>query len=136
MSLLIQGSTILIGNPINFNVIMELNNLDNMIGGWFIGNFEPSAYKTNTFEVSFKLHPKNQIWDIHYHTVVTEINCIVRGKMIIQNTKLSQGDIFILKPYEIANPIFLEDTEIICVKVPSINDKVCVTKNENNLTQG
>ena len=97
-----------------------------MVGGWFVGDFEPTAYKTKDFEVSYKLHPKGQEWDIHYHTDVTEINYVIRGNMVLQGKTLKTGDIFILEPYEIADPNFLEDTEIICVKTPSINDKVSV----------
>jgi hypothetical protein len=44
--------------------------------------------------------------------------------MKIQDTLLVSGDIFILKPFEIADPEFIEDCEIICVKSKSINDKV------------
>jgi len=107
---------------------MKIKRIEDMIGGWFVGDFEPTAYKTNQFEVSYKLHPKGQQWDIHYHTDVTEINLLVRGKMILQGTTLTEGDIFTLKPYEIADPEFLEDTEIVCVKTPSVNDKVSVSK--------
>jgi hypothetical protein len=54
--------------------------------------------------------------------------------MIIQNTKLKKGDIFILEPYEIADPEFLEDCEIVCVKIPGIKgDKVTLIKNEKYL---
>lgn len=97
-----------------------------MVGGWFVGDFEPTAYKTKDFEVSYKLHQKGQEWDIHYHTDVTEINYVIRGNMVLQGKTLKTGDIFILEPYEIADPDFIEDTEIICVKTPSINDKVSV----------
>lgn len=107
---------------------MKLDRIENMIGGWFVGNFEPTAHKTDKFEVSFKIHKKDEIWDTHYHTEVTEINYMVRGKMILQNKELVSGDIFTLYPYEIADPIFLEDCEIICVKVPSVNDKISVIK--------
>jgi len=107
---------------------MKIDKIENMVGGWFIGNFEPTILRTEQFEVSFKVHPKGQIWDIHYHTHVTEINYVVRGKMIIQGKELIAGDIFTLYPYEIADPIFLEDTEIICVKTPSKNDKISVVK--------
>jgi len=105
---------------------MKVLKIDDMIGGWFVGNFEPTAYKTDQFEVSYKLHPKGQRWDVHYHTDVTEINYVIRGEMTIQGKLLSSGDIFILKPYEIADPEFLIDTEIICVKTPSLNDKISV----------
>ena len=107
---------------------MKISRIEDYVGGWFVGNFEPTAYKTDQFEVSYKLHPKGQEWDIHYHSTVTEINAVVRGKMILQGKELKTGDVFILEPYEIADPEFLEDTEIICVKTPSVNDKISVIK--------
>jgi len=103
---------------------MKISKLKDMKGGWFVGNFEPTAYKSENFEVSYKLHPKGQKWDYHYHTEVTEINLLIRGKMILQGTELLSGDIFTIPPYEIADPEFTEDCEIICVKTPSVNDKI------------
>jgi len=105
---------------------MELFKIDNMIGGWFVGNFEPTAFKTDMFEVSYKKHFKGEYWDTHYHHTVKEINLLIRGKIIIQGREINSGDIFIINPYEVSNPIFLEDCEIICVKTPSINDKIII----------
>ena len=106
---------------------MKIYNFKNATKGWFIGDFSNAVLRTANFEVSYKLHKKNEKWDTHYHTHVTEINLIVRGKMIMQGKTLLKDDIFVLEPYEIANPVFLEDTEIVCVKTPSKNDKVVVT---------
>lgn len=94
--------------------------MKDMKDGWFIGNFEPTSYKTDQFEVCFKHHPKGDIWDTHYHKLGTEINYLVSGKMKIQNKELNTGDIFILEPYEIADPIFIEDCTVLIVKTPSI----------------
>lgn len=99
-----------------------------MKGGWFVGNFEPTAFKTDLFEVSYKIHPKGENWDHHYHTIVKEVNLLTQGKMILQGKELNAGDIFIIEPYEIADPNFLEDCFIICVKVPSAQDKVVIKK--------
>ena len=44
--------------------------------------------------------------------------------MTLQNKLLTSGDIFTLEPFEIADPEFLTDCEIICVKTPSANDKI------------
>ena len=108
---------------------MNLHRLEDMIGGWFVGNFSPTSFTTSDVEVSYKKHPKGQIWDTHYHEKVTEVNLLVRGKMILQGKKLISGDIFTLHPYEIADPEFLEDCEIVCVKFPGIaNDKISVSK--------
>jgi hypothetical protein len=106
---------------------MKLLDFKDMKGGWFVGNFEPVAYKTKDFEVSYKIHAKNEKWDFHYHTEVTEINLLVQGLMNIQGKTLQSGNIFILEPYEIADPTFLEECHIVCVKVPSRQDKVVFT---------
>ena len=103
---------------------MKVDRIENMKGGWFVGDFEPTAYKTSEFEVSYKVHPQGEKWDFHYHTEVTEINYLVRGKMTLQNQMLMEGDIFTLEPFEIADPEFLTDCEIVCVKTPSANDKI------------
>ena len=106
---------------------MIIKNIKDMIGGWYIGDFDPSAFKTKDFEVCYKKHEKGEKWDTHYHTKIVEINYLIKGKMIIQNTILKEGNIFILNPGEIASPTFLENCEIIIVKVPSIpNDKVII----------
>lgn len=31
-----------------------------MKGGWFVGDFEPTAYKTKDFEVAYKFHYKEK----------------------------------------------------------------------------
>mgnify|MGYP003132400480 CR=1 FL=1 len=108
---------------------MKINALKKMKGGWFVGDFYPRATESKEVEVSYKKHPKGEKWDTHYHEHVTETNLLVRGEMIIQGKKLIAGDIFVLEPYEIADPQFIEDCEIVCVKTPAIkNDKIVVIK--------
>lgn len=93
-------------------------------GGWFVGNFEPSAFKTDAAEVCLKKHPKGEKWPKHYHKIATEINYVIRGKMTLQDTEFNAGDVFVIEPNEIADPEFLEDCELIVVKVPFVkNDK-------------
>ena len=88
---------------------MDILKGKDMIGGWFVGDFEPSAY-----------NPQGEIWDNHYHKIATEINYLIRGKMNLSGTTLEEGDIFILQPGEIAIPEFLTDCELVVVKTPSI----------------
>lgn len=108
---------------------MKIDRIENFYKGWFVGNFENTAFKTDACEVSYKKHHKEEIYEIHYQEKITEINLMISGEMIIQGTKITAGDIFILYPYEIADPIFLTDCEIVCIKVPGItNDKVVVKK--------
>jgi mannose-6-phosphate isomerase-like protein (cupin superfamily) len=110
---------------------MKVSRIENYKGGWYIGNFNPAAYKTNGFEVSYKIHKKGEIWDWHYHEHLDEINLIIRGSMTIQGKILSSGDIFILEPMEIADPEFIEDCEIVCIKSPNItNDKIVIKRDK------
>lgn len=103
---------------------MKIYKHKDMVKGWFIGNFEPTAYKSSEFEVNYRIHPAGEEWPVHTHTKTTEINLLISGKMLFQNTELNSGDIFIVEPWEISNPIFIEDCAIICVRTPSYNDKL------------
>ena len=94
--------------------------MSDMYGGWFVGNFEPSAHRTISCEVCYKIHAKGEKWDIHYHKLATEINYLIRGTMTIGGQTLCAGDIFTIAPNEIADPEFLEDCELIVVKLPSV----------------
>jgi hypothetical protein len=98
---------------------MKIFRFKDMKGGWYIGNFSPSAYNTEDFEVCYKKHSQGEIWDQHYHKAGTEINFLISGKMKIQDRIINSGDIFVIPPYEIADPEFLEDCQLIIVKTPS-----------------
>jgi len=101
--------------------------LNNMKGGWFVGNFEPSAFQTNFFEVAFAKHTKGQKWDTHFHKVATEITLVVKGKIQINDEVFTTGDIFVISPNEVASPQFLEDSEVVVIKTPSdVNDKYVI----------
>lgn len=106
---------------------MYIRRMEEMKGGWFVGNFEPSMFRTQDFEVCYKEHKKGEQWDVHFHKIATEINYLVRGKMTIQGRELTSGDIFVILPGEVADPVFLEDCDVVIVKVPSlIGDKYLV----------
>jgi len=108
---------------------MIIKKLKDSIGGWYVGNFKNAAYVTKNVELSFKNHKAGELWDWHYHQHLDEINLLVRGKMKIQGKFLAAGDIFILAPMELADPEFLEDCEIVCLKIPNItNDKISVLR--------
>lgn len=106
---------------------MRVERIEDMVGGWFIGDFEPSAFRAKDFEVCFKFHKKGEAWPKHYHKEATEINYLIRGSMSMSGKRLEAGDIFIMEPGMIAEPEFHEDCEMIVVKTPSVpNDKYIV----------
>lgn len=118
-----------VGNPIDLNKFIQTFGLNvykssDMKDGWFIGNFTPSVFKTELFEVCYKQHFKNEHWDSHFHKTALEINYLIRGTMQINGKILSSGDIFSIHQYYEATPTFLTDCDLIVVKVPSVlNDK-------------
>lgn len=104
---------------------MIVSRLEDTIGGWFVGNFEKAAYKTKGAEVSYKFHRAGEKYGWHYHEHLDEINLLIRGRMTIQGRELTSGDVFILERMEVADPVFIEDCEVVCVKLPNFtNDKV------------
>lgn len=108
---------------------MNVTKIADYVRGWFIGNFEPSVLKTDHFEVGLLTHKKGEYWASHYHKESVEYNVLVSGKMIIQEKELNSGDVFVFEKGEIADPVFLEDCIVVCVKVPSIpSDKFEVKK--------
>jgi quercetin dioxygenase-like cupin family protein len=106
---------------------MRREKLENFVRGWIIGDFNPSIFKTDQFEVAIISHRKNEIIPVHYHNDVEEFNVLISGKMIVNEQELSNGDIFILEKKEIVNVKVLEDSQVLCIKVPSIpEDKICI----------
>lgn len=95
-----------------------------MVRGWFVGDFEPSAFRTKNFEVGLLSHKKDEKWPEHFHLKAAEINCLISGKMKIKGTEINSGDIFVLEQGEVADPEFLEDCSLIVVKtISDVKDK-------------
>ena len=101
---------------------MKIHKLSDMTRGWFIGNFEPSVYKTNQFEVGVLFFPKGEKKPPHYHKFGTEYNVLLEGTFTTNDVTLVPGDIFIIEPNVIVDPVFHEDCRILCVKIPSVTE--------------
>ena len=61
---------------------MKVAKLSDMKGGWFIGNFEPSLYKTNDCEVAVKTYKKGDFEAAHFHKIATEYTIVASGKVM------------------------------------------------------
>jgi len=108
---------------------MRLGRIEDTEKGWFIGDFPKAIFQSKDFEVSWRMHPAGQKWDLHYQENAIEINLLIDGEMNLNGIKIIPGDIFILDPYEITDVDFIKDCSIVCVKTPSLpNDKVIVKK--------
>jgi len=102
---------------------MEIRNLSEFNNGWFLGFFDKSIIRTSDFEVAYHIYQPH-IAAPHIHKISTEINLIIRGRMKVGEDILGPTDIFIFRPEEHSDIEFLEETELVIVKMPSVpNDK-------------
>ena len=107
---------------------MKTAKLEDMIKGWFIGNFEPTLLRTNDVEVAVKSYNKGDYEEKHYHKIATEITVIVSGKVKMNGIEYSKGDIVVMEPNEATDFECLENgRQNVVVKLPGANDdKYCL----------
>ena len=109
-----------------FGSIKSTHTLDTMKRGWLVGNFEPSILKTDVFEVAYMRHKKGEYWPPHVHNEISEYNVLIHGKMKMNNELIEEGNVFIIPKGMLSRATFLEDCEVLCIKVPSVpSDKKC-----------
>ena len=101
---------------------MQTAKLEDMIKGWFVGNFEPTLLKTTDVEVAVKEYKKGDKEEKHYHKIATEITVVVSGRVKMNGVEYSKGDIIVMEPYEATDFEAIEDSVNTVVKFPGAND--------------
>lgn len=101
---------------------MKKSNINNMVKGWFIGNFEPSLWKTNDVEIAYKTYAKGDYEEKHFHKIATEFTLITSGSVRMFDKVWEKGDIVIVEPNDVTDFLALEDSETVVVKIPGAND--------------
>lgn len=99
---------------------MNSHNLSEMVGGWFVGNFEPSVFKTDAFEVAVKTYSAGDKEESHHHKIAFEITVIVSGLVQMNERIWKTGDIITISPGESTDFFAIEDTTTVVVKSPSV----------------
>ncbi len=103
---------------------MKVENLKNFFRGWFIGNFEPSLFKTNDVEVAIKKYKKGDVEPLHHHKISTEYTTILNGTVRMNGIEYGDGSIIVIEPNESTDFEALTDVTTVVVKTPfSKNDK-------------
>lgn len=107
---------------------MKKFNLNDMVGGWFVGDFEPSAFKTENFEVAIKKYKKNDYEKKHVHYKADELTVIVTGKVKMNGIEYSSNDIIYINAGEPTDfEVLSEEVITVVVKTKSIkNDKFII----------
>jgi quercetin dioxygenase-like cupin family protein len=106
---------------------MKHDRLEKMVRGWFVGNFSPAAYSTDSFEVAVKNYRAGECEDDHFHKVATEITVVISGVIRMKGFTWREGDIITLNPGENTAFEALTDSILVVVKTPSVVDDKYLT---------
>lgn len=90
--------------------------------GWFIGDFPKAVVRTKDFEVCWQGNPAGAMDAPHYHKIITEVQLITAGRMVINGEEFGPGDIYVSEPGEPYHAHYLEDTQVVAIKFPSVPD--------------
>lgn len=99
---------------------MQIDMLDAMFKGWFIGDFSPSVFHTKDVEVAVKFYQKGDKEHSHRHAVATEITVIVQGHARMRGVDLEKGAIVTISPGEYCDFYAVTDVVTVVVKSPSV----------------
>jgi quercetin dioxygenase-like cupin family protein len=109
---------------------MQQYKLEDMVRGWFIGNFDPTVYKTKDVEVGVRHYSAGDYETRHFHKVATELTVIISGDVQMNGKKYVPGDIVVIEPGESTDFKALTDAVNVVVKLPgALNDKYEVNDN-------
>lgn len=101
--------------------------LETMVGGWFVGGFEPTALSTTSSEVAVKRYRAGDKEAEHFHKVATEVTLVLEGTVRMAGGEWSSGDIIVLEPGEATAFEAVTDAVNVVVKLPgALNDKYLV----------
>ena len=103
---------------------MRCHRLEDMVRGWFVGDFEPTAHKTDAVEVGVRHYQAGDYEKRHYHKIATELTVIVSGQVQMNGRTFGPGDIVLVEPGESTNFMAMTDAVNVVVKLPGVlNDK-------------
>ena len=103
---------------------MKKAKLEQMVKCWFVGDFEPTLYKTTAAEVAVKSYKAGDYEESHYHKIATEITVVISGTVEMNGIRYGAGEIIVIEPYEKTNFEAITDTVNAVVKIPgAIDDK-------------
>lgn len=100
---------------------MKVFQLDEMVKGWFVGNFTPTALSTKDVEVAVKKYKAGDYESSHYHKIATEITVITDGQVKMNGVIYSSGAIIVIEPNQATDFLALTDVTTTVVKYPGVN---------------
>lgn len=103
----------------------ELQNLTKFVGGWVVGNFEPSLFKNSQLEVCIKRFKAGEYEEEHFQLSAHEVTIVLSGTCELAGVTLQSDDILVIPPRLSASFRAISDCTVIGIKWPSVpEDKV------------
>jgi hypothetical protein len=99
---------------------MKLHKESDMFRGWFVGDFKPTAFPTDSCEVALKRYKSGDRESEHHHLVATELTLVVSGRVMMNGVEYGQGEIVVMEPGEATDFFAIEDSINVVVKVPCV----------------
>ncbi len=104
--------------------MIEKYRIEEMVKGWFIGNFEPTLYQTNDTEVGVKQYKAGDHEASHHHKIATEFTVVLNGEIEMNGKRYKDGDIIKINPGVSTDFKAITDVTTVVVKIPGAsNDK-------------
>lgn len=97
-----------------------VHRLDEMIRGWFVGDFEPTVERSSQVEVAIKRYAAGDAEARHLHKVATELTAVVSGSVRMDGVDLHAGDIVRIPPGQASDFLALTDAVVVAVKLPAV----------------
>jgi anti-sigma factor ChrR (cupin superfamily) len=99
---------------------MSVHKLDDMVRGWFVGDFEPTVHRSSEVEVAIKAYSAGETEARHVHRIATELTAVVSGSVHMDGADLHAGDIVEIAPGQPSDFLALTDAVVVAVKLPAV----------------
>jgi len=101
---------------------MKKAHLNDMVKGWFVGDFTPTAFTSDQCEVAVKTYQKGDSDAAHFHKLAHEITLIIEGEVSMMESTWRKGDIVVIEPGEVSAFSALTDAKLVVIKIPGAKD--------------
>lgn len=98
---------------------MEKFELNNMVKGWFVGDFEPNVISTKDCELGIKRYDAGTIEKAHFHKMAEELTVVISGKIKMNNHIFEAGDIVKVEKNEVVTFQAIDDSITVVFKTGS-----------------
>lgn len=92
--------------------------LDEMVRGWFVGDFSPTILATGDVEVAIQRYSAGDYEGAHHHRIATEITVILGGEAEMFGRVFKDGDIVRIPPGSVTDFRAITDVTTVVVKHP------------------